>query len=48
MGKTKFGGRKPAEIKREVKRPAPPKRPSDKKPTASDMIRDGHEVGKFM
>jgi len=48
MTKTKLGGRKPAEVKREVKRPAPPKRPSEKKPTANDMIREGMDTGRFI
>lgn len=47
MAKGKLGARKPAEVKREVKKPAP-KRPVDKKPTASDMIREGHDAGRFM
>jgi len=48
VGKIKLGGRKPAEVKRETKRPAPPKRPSEKPPTGNEMIRDGSAAGKFM
>jgi hypothetical protein len=47
MAKAKLGARKPVELKREVKKPAP-RRDLNKKPTASDMIRDGADAGRFM